>query len=237
MDLSEFTIYWDMDGVVADYVGGMRALGGMAADQYTEDRIEMLNRSGTQSSEKRAAYDMIKGTDFYYRLPILPGSVGLYRKYRDHNPHVLTASPKFGATETDYYVNPFWLGAQYNKRRWMEEVFLPQVEHPNARSEVPRVPMADDRFICTISVKKHSFINRHHTEHQVLVDDRRDNCVDWARAGGIAIMHVSPLQTDAALEALISGSREGFISVSHGADHTLGMIHGLADPRKWSEME
>lgn len=123
-------IYLDLDGVLADYEGGFRR------DHPDFEFDPSLNRSshllpGSGSARKRAAYELIKGTDFYANLPLMAGAEELYvevMKY-DPEPTILTAAPKFGATEDDFHVNPYWLGAAFHKRNWVETVFIESVYH------------------------------------------------------------------------------------------------------------
>lgn len=224
--MRDFAIYLDLDGVLADYDAGIRKLG-----FQPDDKRKNLNRSGTNDPFKRSMYDAIKGTDFYRKLPFMPSAGYLYKACSAANPIILTASPKFGATEDDYFLNPYWLGAAYHKRAWVEEALLP---FATANPSLGRVAIPDERFICTTSVRKQEFIGRKHSAHQILIDDRRDNCVRWARAGGVAIFHTSAQTSIAALDAYQDPRRmrEVFAFVPFG-----GLIAGLVDVRTWDEME
>jgi hypothetical protein len=221
--MKTFQIFFDADGVTADYDQGFR-------NDYPDFVLDpALNRSshllpGSGSERKRAAYELIKGTDFYARLPIMPGAVDLYieaLKY-DPEPIILTAAPKFGATEEDFHINPYWLGAAFHKRNWIEEIFLDSVHHHLAYmddeppispplhedggeqdwhnvwirgSRKGRFPISDERFICTTSSRKHQYMHRKHSDHQILIDDRIDNITAWREAGGIGILHASAEQS------------------------------------------
>lgn len=190
---ADFALYCDLDGVFADYATGIERLG------FKIDRSlrSELNRSGTGHPLKRKMHEAIQGTNFYYQLPIMPDAAEFYRDFAVVEPVILTASPKFGATEDDYFFNPHWLGALYHKRRWMEEVFLPEalwyegIGHGRmlVKRHPARAALPDERYICTISARKQDFIQRKPHEKQVLVDDRPVNCQNWTNAGGFAICH------------------------------------------------
>lgn len=186
-DLAEFSVAFDLDGVCADYTAGVRALG----FNPDETLARQLNRSGTDNPIKRQMYDAIQGTNFYANLPVLEGAVALWNQCARARPIIITAAPKFGASEDDYYVNPYWLGAAYHKRWWVEHTFLPQCEEAGRRPRnfVERIAIADDRFVCTTSARKPQFMGRKVGPHQILIDDREQNVAAWATAGGIAIHH------------------------------------------------
>ena len=178
-NLTDLAIYVDLDGVLADYDAGIRRLGFDIDPSVKND----LNRSGTDNPLKRQMYEAIKGTSFYAGLPLMPDALKLWSGIRRADPIITTAAPKFGATEENYYLNPYWLGAAYHKRRWMEEGFLPSVY------ATPRAPLADERFICTTSARKSEFMHRKKSPHQILIDDRIANCVAWVEAGGYAHLY------------------------------------------------
>lgn len=197
--MRDFAIYLDLDGVLANYDSGMVDFG----FEVDSSLKRSLNRSGSGHPLKRQMYERIKGTAFYRHLPLMPGAVELYRACKEAEPIVLTAAPKFGATEEDYYVNPFWLGAAYHKRIWVETTLLPQVVGLDELTfSLPsRIPISDERFICTTSAQKWKFMHRKHAAHQILVDDRIANIEAWATAGGIGILHLdSTISIDALKE-------------------------------------
>jgi hypothetical protein len=65
-----------------------------------------------------------------------------------------------------------------------------------------RYHIPDDRFICTTSARKHEFMHRKHSDHQILIDDRTDNIEAWKEAGGIGILHTSVEDTLKQLAAI-----------------------------------
>lgn len=192
-----FSINIDLDGVLADYVAGIQQLG-FEIDPSLNRSSHLLPGSG--SERKRQMYDAVKGTTFYATLPLMVGAATLYNEARKLDPNliILTAAPKFGAGEEDYHINPYWLGAAYHKRGWVERVLLPAAaaERQNLWAKlfepvVTRYHIPDERFICTTSARKHNFMHRKHAANQVLVDDRPDNINPWIAAGGIGILHTS----------------------------------------------
>jgi hypothetical protein len=245
--LHEWAVYLDLDGVFADYDAGIRRLG-FEPDPAKKNE---LNRSGSNDPFKRAMYEAIQGTDFYARLPMMQGSAALYTHVKDAKPIILTAAPKFGATEDDYFLNPYWLGAAYHKRRWVEDYLLPEALPEQyiawgmaLTRRRARIEIEDERFICTTSARKHEFIGRKHGRRQLLIDDRRDNCVRWARAGGAAILHTDVRETIASINVLQYDEpdevRAHFKLLKPDAslaDDRCGMIAGLDDTRTWAEVE
>lgn len=207
MPVVEIVHYLDLDGVLADYAAGMVALGYDVDPALGRD----LNRSGTSHPLKREMYERIKGTEFYRHLPLQEGAVALYKAASKMmqasalSPVILTAAPKFGSTEDDFHVNPFWLGAAYHKRAWVETILLPAVRrgypesYMNAYAQSGGVghrdAVADPNFICTTSVRKWEFMHRFHGAHQVLTDDRIANVTAWAEAGGIGLFHRSAAES------------------------------------------
>lgn len=233
----DYAIYLDLDGVMADYDAGIRELG-FVPDPSKKNE---LNRSGTKDPFKRVMYEAIQGTDFYFTLPFMRGAVDLYRRVEAHEPIILTAAPKFGASEDDYFVNPHWLGAAYHKRRWVEDVLLRAVQERNTARGIyggidKRVPIPDERFVCTTSARKQDFLGRKHSEHQILIDDRRDNCVRWARAGGVAILHKHCDETIDALSLFKHGLSQFNPAYYQKLDNG-GVVLGLDDARTWDELE
>jgi hypothetical protein len=201
-----FSIYLDLDGVMADYEAGIENMG------FTVDRS--LNRSstllpGSGSAKKREMHEAIKGTTFYANLPMLPGAARLYNEVFEAYPIILTAAPKFGATEEDFMNSPYWQGAMFHKRNWVETVLLPRAAELRMsfwdnmfRSAAERYHLPDYRFICTSSARKHEYMHRTHSDHQILIDDRSDNIASWIAAGGIGILHTNVDDTIAQLHKI-----------------------------------
>lgn len=211
--MNKFAFFVDLDGVMADYDAGIRAMG------YTPD--PELNKSsvllsGTNNAKKREMYEAVKGTRFYADLPLMPGALDVMAEILKHDsePVILTAAPKFDGNEDNYYLNPHWLGAAFHKRNWVETVLLPQVQmHGKGFGEKfrshlsvckQRIHIADERFVCTTSSRKQEFINRKDAEFKVLVDDRPSNIEAWTKAGGIGILHTKPEDTIRFIRELVT---------------------------------
>lgn len=211
--MTDFVFYLDLDGVMADYEAGIQARGFAPDPELNKSTVLM---SGTNNAKKRERYEAIKGTTFFADLPLLPGALDIYAECAKHcDPIILTAAPKFGADEDDYYLNPHWLGAAYHKRWWVEHILLPKARYQNSgfgkkfishlNMVSSRVHIEDERFVCTTSTRKHEFMHRAHGKHQVLIDDRPSNIEAWANAGGIGILHTDPESTLRYIQEVITG--------------------------------
>ena len=196
----KYSVFVDADGVIADFRAGIESYG-FKLDPSLNRSSHLLPGSG--SAKKREMYEAVKGTTFYAHLPLENGAISLFKAVLevDPEPIILTAAPKFGATEDDYFLNPYWLGAAYHKRNWVETVLLPAVEGHNAR----RIRIKDEYFICTTSARKHEFMHRKHSEKQILIDDRTDNIDAWSAAGGIGILHTTAEESIRMLKEIVNG--------------------------------
>lgn len=198
--------YLDFDGVLADYDAGITKLG-----YYVDPEIKKeLNRSGTGHPLKREMYERIKGTNFYAHLPLMPGALHLLARVTGHPLAFCTAAPKFGSSEDDYFLNPYWHGAAFHKRWWAEHVLMPALAghvRPAAEYDLRRSRIDDKAFICTTSARKQQFIRWLPGEIQVLVDDRVANCDRWEAAGGVAILHTDISTTLAQIDGLLELER------------------------------
>lgn len=204
--LADFAIYLDLDGVLADYSAGIVAMG-FENDPSLNRPSHLLPGSG--SARKREMYEAVKGTTYYANLPLMPGAVRLYNACFAAHPVILTAAPKFGASDEDFHINPHWLGAAFHKRNWVESVLLPaaaearkNIWHKLIDPIASRYHIPDDRFVCTTSSRKYQFMHRKHSDHQILIDDRPDNIGAWREAGGIGIQHTSVEDTLEQLRAV-----------------------------------
>lgn len=211
-------IYVDMDGVIADFDGGITRLGFEPDPTFKNSPHGMMDEPG---DFKDRMYRTIEGTDFYETLPFMPGAISLWRTIRHLNPIVLTAAPKFNQVEEHNYLEgQHFQGAMYAKRRWLEDTFLPsvyvdmsagdlhsnglEVREYNDQLWVPTsIRLPDEQFVCTTSARKWQFMNRRHGTHQILIDDRTQNCKDWAEHGGTAICHDALESTLERLQELI----------------------------------
>lgn len=194
-------VYLDMDGVIADFDAGIVLLGFEPDPTFKNSAHGLIDEPG---GFKDQMYKAIQGTHFFETLPVIPGAWQLYEVLEEYDPIFLTAAPKFGAD--DYLTAPHWLGAAYSKRRWLEDFFLPEVYRRMKRVPDPKVyrrmkdfgthsiRLPDERFICTTSADKPKFMHRRHGSHQILIDDRTQNCSDWEAAGGQAVLFSNATQ-------------------------------------------
>lgn len=171
--MRDLAVYVDLDGVIFDYNGALRVLGFEADPSFKSDP-ERVNLGHPQRLEIDAA---IRGTDFFDTLPLMPQARMLWDAVVSFDPITLTAVPKFGSTDENYFYNPFWHGAAYFKRRAVERHFF------------GGKPMPDWRFLPCVRGKKHLFIGAKPAPQQLLIDDDIQNCQDWCDAGGYAILH------------------------------------------------
>uniref|UniRef100_A0AB74ULL4 Uncharacterized protein n=1 Tax=Caulobacter phage BL57 TaxID=3348355 RepID=A0AB74ULL4_9VIRU len=103
MNLKNFAIYLDMDGVLADFDAGIKRLGFEPDPEYNKSSHAMDDEANLW---KQGMYRKIEGTDFFETLPFMPGAVDLYTAVFEADPIILTASPKFGATDEDFLIHP-----------------------------------------------------------------------------------------------------------------------------------
>lgn len=106
----EYELFVDLDGVVADFIKGMRKL----IPDYSEEQYE------TDSKYRSMMWNAVKeysdqGNDFWYDLELMPDAMVLWNYVRDFDPQILTATgdPRYGAGE--------------QKRRWVAKHFGPDV--------------------------------------------------------------------------------------------------------------
>ena len=177
--MSDWTIYVDLDGVLADFD---RAAGDLGFD--TSD----LNMSSSDLTEdgkvrKQRLYDKIAFSTFYAELPFMPGAEELWAHLEPHNPVILTASPNFRHRDDGVAAHNH---AADQKRIWCRE-FLGLA--------------TPDRVICTRSKEKQNYAMTQSGDPAILIDDRPRNISEWKGSGGYGILHTTA--TDS-IEALIA---------------------------------
>jgi len=171
-------IYLDMDGVLADFDAGLRALG-IEPDQTTNKSRSHMTPAEIVLKDK--VYDAILAQPFFNTLPLMPDARELWdfcAKYGE--PAILTAAP---SRESGFEK------AAREKREWIEKHFG---------------PIPDERFICTNSSKKRNYVGHLPGEYQILVDDRPSNVHGWRAAGGFGILHLSAESSIGLLETFFS---------------------------------
>lgn len=198
-----FTVYFDMDGVLANFDGGIevdqkavqaRAVFRKILDQFPEfktlpdddlrKRLAGPQQDAGMKALKKAWQDyrqlkfMVAGKPgFFLNLPPLPGAEQMLRKAAELTgkmPNILTA-PMESAGER----------CAQEKQAWMQKHFS------GLYSE----------FHCT--QEKANFAAPTH----ILIDDRTKYTVPFEQRGGIAIFHTNPAKSMQELEQVISGNR------------------------------
>tara|TARA_Y200000002_G_C22660831_1_gene655650 strand:- start:658 stop:1194 length:537 start_codon:yes stop_codon:yes gene_type:complete len=154
------TVYLDMDGVIADFFGGL-------AKEFQVDHWKSIQ-------DKHVALAKLANTDFFGRLPtfresrfkgagaclsqVIVNSV----KEVSNGDWGICSSPLRGDTNNSSY----W------KRRWLEDKnFMPDVE----------------KCIFTSNKHKYAWSILDHRPN-ILIDDRPQNIIKWQNAGGIGIL-------------------------------------------------
>jgi hypothetical protein len=147
-------VFVDLDGVCADFFAGYRELN---PSVRSEDEMP----DGPDST-----YELMKGTDFFYRLPKYSSADQLIATVLDFVPEycILTA-PLHG----DYK------NCKKNKTRWVRRYLTPQPK----------------RIIVT-SEKYHYAVDPKTGVPNILIDDRMKNIGPWREAGGIGIKYFAP---------------------------------------------
>ncbi|MDP3328732.1 hypothetical protein [Parvibaculum sp.] len=173
-------IYLDMDGVLADFDAGLRALG-IEPNQTTNKSRSHMTPDEIVLKDK--VYDAILAQPFFNTLPLMHDAQVLWDFCAPFEPVILTAAP---SRESGFEK------AAREKREWIEEHFG---------------PIPDERFICTNSSKKRNYVGHLPGSKQVLVDDRASNVTDWIAAGGTGILHLSAVSSLRVLKFLLHGEK------------------------------
>lgn len=184
-------IYLDMDGVLVDFERGIR-------EQFnlTNEFLEGLNVSSKllteeQKIKKRSVYDLILAKKEYWEnLPMMDDGLRLWEAVVRYQPIILTAAPKHNTGVN----GPMFKQAAAGKFKWVNE---------NLTLFDPNDKFGEHNFICTTSAQKKDFIHTRAGVHQILIDDRPRNIMDWNAAGGRGILHTSTAITLGELDDIL----------------------------------
>jgi len=175
-------IYFDMDGVLADFDG--------MANKLRRPSAEFNQPSELLGDEQRAAkqefYKTIEGTDFFADLAIIPGAIDILdaaRRVAGENLFILSKAPK---------AKNFVTGIEYQKQiaRQKTEWALKHFGDYFAPARI---------FIVMDGAKNESVVP---TKNDILIDDRPDNIEKWTAGGGAGILYTSPAAVVSALGEL-----------------------------------
>lgn len=147
-------VYLDLDGVVANFFAGYQELNPAV-------RSEREMPDGPDST-----YDLMRDTDFFYRLPVYSSAQELVATILEFVPgYTVLTAPLHG----DYANSKRW------KTRWVVENL-----HPAPR-----------RVIVTAHKWRHA-VDPHTGVANVLIDDKQKNLRPWRQSGGHAIEYFAP---------------------------------------------
>ncbi len=166
-------IFFDMDGVLADFYQGTVDLPPVSVDLNLQTK--QMDDAGRAA--KRARWRMIEQRPHFWRdLPVMSGIDDLLRTAAQRGElYVLTKVP--GAKNfvgSDAYVDFI----DREKRAWIAR-------------HMPHY--FDDTHVIVVRGAKEDLI--HPTSNDLLIDDRAGNIADWCAAGGRGIVFENPCDT------------------------------------------
>jgi len=152
-------IYLDMDGVIADFFGGIER-------EFGVNHWKDLDFKGE-------VFAKLRNKDFFYNLPVFDPD----RPYIDTSTYVVQIVKKFARdNEIDWGICSSPLrGDEYNsaywKRKWLEKHgYMPSVSN------------------CIFTSNKHKYAwSELDRKPNILIDDKPQNVKRWQDAGGIGI--------------------------------------------------
>lgn len=159
------TVYLDMDGVLADFDGGLADRGFFIEREHNrlfKQNVDKSQWTETELKDDKIVQGYMEEKGFFRNLRMIPGADKLWAEAG--RPVVLTARPK--KEDPDGRVAS-------EKRGWIEEYF----------GEIP-----EDRFICCLRSEKKQYATYLGKFPNILVDDLEWNCSEWKKAGGYAIL-------------------------------------------------
>lgn len=155
------TVYLDMDGVIADFFGGL-------AKKYDVDHWKSIQ-------DKEVALAKLANTDFFYQIPTFREDVGPKRSGACLSQVIVNFVKEISDGDWGICSSPLrgdHNNSAYWKRRWLEDKgFMPSVE----------------KCIFTANKHKYAWSMLDHLPN-ILIDDRPQNIIKWENAGGIGIL-------------------------------------------------
>lgn len=163
-----YKIYFDMDGVLADFLGGIEGTKDVAAAQERVDalfgdrdiEIDSFRKALKMLSDAKWKASMRPG--FFSGLGVLPGAYEMLEAAHvvtGNLPHILTAPPHMNRGRV-----------VKEKRKWMRQHFDGMY----------------DRFIGDREKWKYA------DDRSILIDDKIENINGWIENGGIGILYGDP---------------------------------------------
>lgn len=197
-------LYYDLDGVLADFDAGRRALLGADVPDVN-DSLERLRPGSAAHAAKLRLYEALAACPAFYRdLPLLPGALELWAAGTEADcgaSAILTAIPSFTRV-----ADPARAVAEATaaKRAWV----------------AAHLGVTDPALVIVTQSHLKGRFHRAHPGHlQVLIDDRARNCAEWTAAGGTAIHHT---RLDTSLRAIADLRHP---ALGGGAGRTGGAAH------------
>lgn len=168
-------IYFDMDGVLADFENGVRELCGIEPPPQPDDVPEEEKDAVKKANDEMWRH--VKDVDhFYDKLEVMPYGRALfeavYNKYRDKC-EILTAIPK-----EDKGI----ITAKEDKENWVKRLLSKDIK--------------------VNVVKKEEKKNYCSGKGCILIDDLKKNILEWKEMGGSGFMHVEGNHTLCRLQNL-----------------------------------
>lgn len=163
-------IYLDMDGVLADFDGGLldrRFVINREDNRLFKQHVDKSQWSDLEKKNESLVHNFMSEKGFFRNLRMIPGADRLWAAAG--KPIILTARPK---------VEDVNQRVANEKREWIEEHFG---------------QISDDRFICCLRSEKSFYATTELGRYtgnplpNILVDDLEWNCSEWNKAGGIGI--------------------------------------------------
>jgi len=173
-------IFWDLDGVLADFDAAYTNLSGVVWD-YSKAVTE---------EQKLAKWERIRACPYFFRdLPWIPGARDLILYVRDSLTAAGGDERQLGILSAATAKVP---GCADEKALWIDR-------------ELPWIPLAN-RIIVTSKQAKNQYAVSPSGHPNVLVDDLAPSIADWEQAGGIGILFRDAAQARQDFEDYLNGT-------------------------------